>query len=174
MNKNIILNPSVLTYNGKVQNDFKIRLNINLGELEDVSTADVMNDYAIIYDEPTRSWKAKEVPKGGLPKDIIYYGDNISLLTNDVGYIASGDNISLLTNDVGYINAKEVPVDGITVIYNTSGEIEAVSGGIGEYLEYYWLQDGEVLDIPIGRQHVTFGGLTVDGIINLDGKMEIR
>lgn len=30
-------------------------------------------------------------------------GSNISLLTNDVGYIAEGDNVSLLTNDAGYV-----------------------------------------------------------------------
>jgi len=54
-----------------------------------------------------------------VPVDIVYYGNNISLLQNDAGYLTQatlpdnllvdGDDISRLNNDVGYITADEVP-----------------------------------------------------------------
>jgi len=133
MNKNIVLNPSVLTYNGLVRKDFKINIKIDLGELNDVSTEGVVDNDVIVYNEKTMTWEAGPVPTGSLPDNIVYYGDDISLLNNDVGYIAPGDNISILLNDAGYIDETEVPVDGITVIYNTGGKIEAVPGPFGFY-----------------------------------------
>ena len=42
---------------------------------------------------------------GDLPSTIVYEGENISLLTNNCGYLKSGDNISSLTNDCGYIKS---------------------------------------------------------------------
>jgi hypothetical protein len=128
MNKNITLNPSVLSFNGRVVKDFKINLNIDLSELSDVSTVGASDEDAIIYDEKTRSWKAGPVPTGSLPKNIVYYGDNNSLLTNDSNYLVPSDNNSLLTNDSGYINETEVPVDGITLVYS-GGKIEATGAG---------------------------------------------
>ena len=63
-------------------------------------------------------------------------GDNVSLLTNDTGYLTSipntyletGDNVSLLTNDAGYLTSIPItPVDDITIVYNTAGELTVVN-----------------------------------------------
>ena len=50
----------------------------------------------------------------GYITDGVQSGDNISLLVNDENYVSSGDNVSLLTNDVGYITSTQQSISSVS------------------------------------------------------------
>lgn len=59
--------------------------------------------------------------------DGIVAGDNISLLTNDIGYTVAGDNISLFTNDANYIALTGLSAAGDLIYNNLTGEFSVTT-----------------------------------------------
>lgn len=57
-----------------------------------------------------------------LQSTVMLETENVSLLNNDAGYVASGDNISVFTNDAGYVGSGA----NVSVLINDAGYI--VSG----------------------------------------------
>jgi hypothetical protein len=57
--------------------------------------------------------------------DFLGSGDNVSLLTNDAGYLTdavqSGDNVSLLANDAGYLTDAVQSGDNVSLLINDAG-----------------------------------------------------
>jgi hypothetical protein len=94
---------------------------------------------------------------------------------DDVNISSIEDGDSLIYNSINnqwQVGKSRTIVDDITLAYNTEGELEVIKED--EFLNYYWIKSDVTLHIPIPKQHITFGGLQVDGKIVLDGKIEIR
>ncbi len=51
----------------------------------------------------------------GILNNVVHTGDNVSVLTNDAGYLVSGDNISVLNNNVPYaISGSHIAISNAT------------------------------------------------------------
>jgi hypothetical protein len=88
----------------------------------------------LFYNYTEKSFKVKN-DEGDIKKFILE-GDNISLLNIGDGLISGGDNISLLNNDSSYINSSQVPVDNISLEYNTDGTISVITSSNTLNLSY--------------------------------------
>ncbi|MFH1714709.1 MAG: hypothetical protein ABH857_00720, partial [Elusimicrobiota bacterium] len=92
-----------------------------------ITTLDILNGTIIDADVSN----VADIAASKLQSNVMIEGENVSLLNNDAGYLAtiSGENISQLTNDAGYLTS----LSEIDPIYSASASTQVTQGKIDNW-----------------------------------------
>ena len=72
-----------------------------------------------------------ETPSLDLPSNLVYIGDNVSLLNNNVGYLKPNDNVSSLNNDAGYITIDDIPESDLSNYIQKGDNVSLLNNNVG-------------------------------------------